>query len=158
MADERCDLFEYSVLHILRRHLDRYFLRIPPPATQYHSLTALADECSTLLSGLANAGHGEEDLARKAFEKGTLELADAQLSLTYHSRADCSLKDMSKALDKLALVSPKLKRRLLRAGAAAVGHDEQVTIEEGELLRAIADALDCPMPPLLAGQALTESS
>jgi hypothetical protein len=29
-----------------------------------------------------------------------------------------------------------------------------VTQDEGELMRAIADALGCPMPPLLPGQAL----
>jgi hypothetical protein len=29
-----------------------------------------------------------------------------------------------------------------------------VTPDEGELMRAIADALGCPMPPLLPGQAL----
>jgi len=35
-----------------------------------------------------------------------------------------------------------------------VSHDDQVTLREGELLRAIADALDCPMPPFLPGQTL----
>jgi hypothetical protein len=155
MADERCDLFEYAVLHLLRRHLDRYFLKTPPPTTQYHSLSSLASECSTLLSGLAIAGQGEEELARRAFEKGSEELADVGSGLTFHTRAECDLKSMSKALDKLALVSPTLKRQILRASAATVSHDQRVTIEEGELLRAIADALDCPMPPFLAGQDLT---
>jgi len=49
-------------------------------------------------------------------------------------------------------VTPLLKRRLLRACGVCVSHDDQVTLREGELLRAIADALDCPMPPFLAGQ------
>ena len=30
--------------------------------------------------------------------------------------------------------------------------EHDVTIEEAELLRAIADSLDCPLPPLLASQ------
>ena len=31
--------------------------------------------------------------------------------------------------------------------AAAIAHDGKMTIDEGELLQAVADALDCPMPP-----------
>jgi len=33
--------------------------------------------------------------------------------------------------------------------------DHEVTLEEAELFRAIADTLGCPVPPLLPGQALT---
>jgi hypothetical protein len=40
----------------------------------------------------------------------------------------------------------------LQACAECIGADEQVTIEEGELLRVISDALDCPMPPILDGR------
>jgi hypothetical protein len=35
------------------------------------------------------------------------------------------------------------------ACAACIGADGRVTVEEGELLRAISDSLGCPMPPLL---------
>jgi hypothetical protein len=48
---------------------------------------------------------------------------------------------------------PPLKRQILSACAACIGADGRVTVEEGELLRAVADALGCPVPPLqsLAG-------
>jgi Zn-dependent protease with chaperone function len=155
MADQKCDLFEYAVLHILRRHLDRYFKKIPPPTVQYSSLTSLSAECSVLLSGLAHTGHEKEEAAKEAFEKAQEELEDGRVAVKFRVSADCELTDMSQALDKLALASPAIKRQILRASAAAVSHDEKVTVQEGELLRAIADALDCPMPPLLAGQELT---
>jgi hypothetical protein len=58
-------------------------------------------------------------------------------------------------LRQLARTGPKLKRELVRAAAATVAHDRRVTLDEGELLRAIADALDCPMPPLLPGKRLS---
>ena len=41
------------------------------------------------------------------------------------------------------------KQRLLLACAHTVSHDNQIRPEEGELLRAVSDALGCPMPPLL---------
>ena len=53
------------------------------------------------------------------------------------------------ALRTLDLASKPLKKQILLACAATVGADGRVTVEEGELLRAISDSLDCPMPPLL---------
>jgi hypothetical protein len=154
MADEQCDLFEYAVLHILRRHLDRYFSKETVPQIKYDSLESLSEECSVLLSGLAHAGHDEEEMAQKAFEKAQEELKESRVTLSMKPRVDCKLTEMSKALDKLALSAPMLKRQVLRASAAAVSHDNKVTVRESELLRAIADALDCPLPPFLAGQDL----
>ena len=53
------------------------------------------------------------------------------------------------ALRTLDLASRPLKKQILLACAAVVGADGRVTVEEGELLRAISDSIDCPMPPLL---------
>ena len=39
--------------------------------------------------------------------------------------------------------------RWLDACAGCIAADGRATVEEGELLRAVADSLDCPMPPLL---------
>jgi uncharacterized tellurite resistance protein B-like protein len=42
------------------------------------------------------------------------------------------------------------KAKLVKACAACVLADKKIEPIEAELLRAIADTLDCPMPPLLA--------
>ena len=65
-------------------------------------------------------------------------------------RNQCHLATVDAALNDLAAASPGVKRRVLEGCAAAISADGQVTVAEGELLRAIADSLDCPMPPLLA--------
>ena len=56
-------------------------------------------------------------------------------------------------MNELDAAAPPLKRQILNACAACIGADGRVTLEEGELLRAVADALGCPVPPLqsLAG-------
>jgi len=41
---------------------------------------------------------------------------------------------------------------VLQACVTSVVHDGQVVIEEAELLRAIADALACPIPPFLTSE------
>jgi hypothetical protein len=48
---------------------------------------------------------------------------------------------------------PGVKRRVVVACASCILADDQVTVREVEVLRAICDRLDCPMPPLLVGEA-----
>ena len=54
------------------------------------------------------------------------------------------------AVDTLSEIVPPMKKRLLEACAVCIGADHEVTVEEAEMLRAIADGLGCPMPPVLA--------
>jgi hypothetical protein len=63
---------------------------------------------------------------------------------------ECSLPKFDAALAKLGDSSPRVKREIITAVAACITADGQVTLEEGELLRAIAAVLACPMPPLQA--------
>ena len=65
---------------------------------------------------------------------------------------DCNLGLLDDALEKLDAASPQVSRMIVRAVAACVAADGTVTLEEGETLRAIAESLDCPAPPLLPGQ------
>ncbi|MCZ6878195.1 MAG: M48 family metalloprotease [Acidobacteria bacterium] len=157
-ADQKIDLFEYTLHHILRRHLDSYFRETKPPASKYHSLAPLSNEIALLLSSLAHVGHDTEEQARQAFAQGVEELEKSRLKLSLQKEEECGFEALSRALDRLTLVTPLLKRRLLRACGACVSHDYQVKVQEGELLRAIADSLDCPMPPFLAGQTLERSA
>ena len=153
-ADQEIDLFEYTLTHILKRHLDPHFGKLSPPVIKYHSLGPLGKELSLLLSYLAHLGHEKQDEAEAAFKGATQLLKESQAELTFHREQECDLTSHGTSLDRLTLVSPPLKRMLLQASAACVSHDNQVTVQEGELLRAISDALDCPMPPLIAGQML----
>ena len=53
------------------------------------------------------------------------------------------------ALQRFALAAPGVKKTFLDACAQCVLHDEHVTPEEAELVRAVAYALDIPLPPFL---------
>jgi len=44
---------------------------------------------------------------------------------------------------------PKLKQSIVDAAAHTVMVDQDVTLKEAELLRAIVITLDCPIPPFL---------
>jgi hypothetical protein len=151
-ADRQIDLFEYALTHVLKRHLEPAFAKRPRPSVQFYALGALRNECAIVLSAVAHAGHRQAEGAKLAFDAGRRELPGLDLELL--ARDQSGLAPVRDALVKLERVSPKLKRELMRAFIASVAHDGTVTVGEGELLRALADALGLPMPPFLPGQAI----
>ena len=103
--------------------------------------------CEALLSTLAHQGHANESDARASFNQAKDEVQLPDLQLRDADR--CTLTVLDIALANLAQVTPLEKRTLLQGCAACVMADQQVTVEEKELLRAISDGLGCPMPPIL---------
>ncbi len=154
-ADGRISLFEYALHRMLLRHLDPLFGRRRETTVQYYSLAKLGEEVSCLLAMLARAGSRSEEQARAAFAAGAEELRRGLAGkgvpepLEPPSPESCGLDELDHALAGLALVAPRLKERLLRAAAATAVHDRRIAAAEGELLRAVADTLDCPVPPFL---------
>jgi hypothetical protein len=67
-------------------------------------------------------------------------------------REECSLAEFDAALQTLRRSAPTVKRRIVGACAACIQADQQVTVREAELLRAVCDTLDCPLPPLVVGE------
>jgi uncharacterized tellurite resistance protein B-like protein len=98
---------------------------------------------------VAYAGNTDE-LAADAFAAGAAELPE--VLLTQKLRDDCGLGVLRDALAALTRVVAKQRGRLIHACATAICANGHVSLQEGELLRGISDLLDCPMPPLLAGQ------
>jgi hypothetical protein len=153
-ADEKIELFEWSLQRVLRAHLRAAFDRPGPTRARHKSLEPVKDRCELLLSTLAWVGHGDEARARAGFAAGAKKLKVAGLSIQPSDR--CGLEALDKALDALAAVAPQAKRRLVAACAACVEADQQVTASEAELVRALAASLGAPMPPLLPGQTLAK--
>jgi Zn-dependent protease with chaperone function len=153
-ADAKLSLFEFTLQRILLRHLEPHFRPARPPVVAYGSLRAVSRQTSLLLSILAHAGQAQPERAAQAFASGAQHLADTRATPSLLPFDQCGLADLDRALTTLVQASPAMKRRLIEACAATIAFDKRVTIQEGELLRAISDALDCPMPPFLPGQAV----
>jgi Zn-dependent protease with chaperone function len=154
-ADETINLLEFTLQRVLLVHLDRHFYRQKPPLIQYYALGGVMPETTCLLSALAHAGAPTErpdaQEVHRAFERGIAVLGTPDRRLALLPRGDCTLESVSGALDKLAQSAPAIKRRALHAAVTVVAADGQVTVAEAELLRAIAESLDCPLPPMAAG-------
>ena len=150
-ADQRIDIFEWSLRRIVFHHLDPQFERTPAPRVAYYALKRLNPQCEVLLSALAYVGNTNEAAARGAFDAGAVELDLPGVQLV--PLKQCNLDSLGRALDELRKIAPRLKRQVLNASAACISADRKITVHEAELLRAVSSTLDCPMPPLLAGPA-----
>jgi hypothetical protein len=151
-ADRRIDLFEYALKRLLASHLAPRFQPRPPRAAHYYKLDRLGAEASILLSALVHSGHADAAGAATAFARAAAELPAGITGLALAPRNACGMSEIDRALAELDRTTPQLKRHLVRAATAAVAFDGRVTLAEGELLRAVADALGVPVPPFLPGQ------
>ena len=151
-ADRRLSLFEWALHRVLLRHLDPWFApkQAAPRATTY-ALRQLGAPLSLLLSTLAHAGSEDAAAVATAFDTGVAALGEqAPPNLALLPRAECTFGKLDGALASLAVVAPARLRDVVTACAATVACDDVVSGAEGELLRAVADSLGCPLPPLVA--------
>ena len=153
-SDGEIDLFEYVLQKIVLRHLEPYFLQARKPTIQYYALKPLAPDCAVLLSALAYLGQDEPDKIQFAFQQGAQVLSyAAQVEHQLLPEAECELAQVDTALNRLSQAVPQIKKNVLNACAQTVAADGVIQEMEAELLRAIADTLDCPMPPFIPAQA-----
>ena len=148
-SDGRIEVFEFVLQKIVRRHLALQSGMTRPASIQYHTLKPLIGDCSVVLSALANAGTSNAAEVAKAFQTGAPHLQAKADELQLLPRHESGLEQLDTALDRLALGVPQVKKNLLEACVHVVGADGLIQEREAELLRAISDALDCPIPPFV---------
>lgn len=145
-ADEMIDLFEYSLTHSLSRNLGAWYDKPAIRRTQVYSARAVETEISCVLSVLARFGHTEEEQAKQAFDSAGRLLDSLKCEVRFLPDNDCSLAEFSRALDKLAVTSIKIRKWIIAACVQSLAFDGKVTEEESEIFRSISYALDCPVP------------
>jgi Zn-dependent protease with chaperone function len=152
-SDGKIELFEFVLQKIILHHLAPQFGQAPRVTVQYYSLKPLVPDCAVLLSALANVSSGDAGEIQKAFEVGAPYLrAPDGGDLVLLPGEQCGVDQIDAALNRMAQSSPLIKKNLLEACIHTVGADGVIVESEAELLRAIADTLDCPMPPFVPAE------
>src|SRR5271154_624238 len=149
-SDGKIELFEFVLQKIVLRNLDSQFNGPQKSVVQFYSIKPLVPDCAVVLSTLANASSDNAAEISKAFEAGAPYLRapnDADLNLL--PKENCGANEIDAALNRLAQAVPIIKKNLIEACAHVVGADGVIVESEAELLRAISDTLDCPMPPFM---------
>jgi Zn-dependent protease with chaperone function len=145
--DAKIDLLEWSLQKILFVHLDGHFFKLPHPMTRYNNVRDLRQEVRVILSVMAYAGQQKQDDIEAAFHAAAEALEFGELQL--REKSSINVADLDMATQKLELLNPLAKQKLLQACAVSVMHDQKISGVETELLRAIASVLGCPMPPII---------
>ena len=146
-ADNRIDLFEWSLQKIIFHHLDPQFGRPDKKGAKFGSLGDVRQYIDVLMSMLVYACVKDKDSADAALAAAGQELGLTNVALL--PREQINLESLGVAVDQLALLKPLLKPRLLKACLAVITQDQEYSPDEVELMRAIGDVLDCPVPPYL---------
>lgn len=143
-SDGRVSLSEGVVLGFLRKHLKPEGARAGKAS--FRNYGAVAMELRQLVSVMTVMGAGDQ-AERKALYTRTL----ASFFSTGETGSDMPkprTSDLYRSLKKLSRLSPLLKPAIIDACGDCVIHDGAVSVREYELMRLIADQLDCPLPPL----------
>jgi Zn-dependent protease with chaperone function len=149
-SDCKTDLFEYMLQKMVMRHLETRFFPTGRSVTQFYDLRPLAHDAGVLLSATAYAGHADPAQAQAAFAQGAEILSRiARIEIPWLPPDQCELSHLDPALERFSQAVPQIKKNILNACAQTVVADGVIQPREAELLRAVADALDCPVPPFL---------
>jgi len=146
--NSHADLFAYVLQKIVLRRLDPHFNPPKNQVPQYYAVKPLLPDCAVLLSAVACAGQTEPADIANAFNLGAKQLDDPDHALQLDTTA-YDLDKIDASLNRLNQAAPQIKKAILTACAETVAADGVIQENEAELLRAIADTLDCPIPPFL---------
>lgn len=150
VADRVVDLFEFFLFHHLIVHLDRCFKTARTVQNKYTNLEGLKTEIAHVISVLACVGQRKESDQKMVFVASMKSLFEDAKDTSDLFVPKWDHKALSRSLAKLAAATPTIKKKVLSAAVLAISHDKVLTVQEVELFRAMAESMDCPVPPLVA--------
>jgi Zn-dependent protease with chaperone function len=147
-ADAKVSTFEFVLQKLLTHHLE--LAQNPTRTPAFFSFNPLAGDIAVLLSVLAWAGAGDIPSVTRAYAAGSAQLKSIEPALLSAGVTKPDFATLDQSLERLAQASLPIKKRVLLAAGHVIGNDGTITVEEGELYRALAAAIGCPLPPLTA--------
>ncbi len=153
-ADDEISLFEFCLEKLLFHRLEPTIQQGGSRAAQFYSVTPLREDITVLISRLAYIGHDTVDGAQRAFRSGmaNLDAGEWTRQATLLAESHCTFTELERALERIGNSSNGVKKRIVKAIAHTVLADDDVSVEEAEILRAICEVIDVPLPPFLPGQ------
>jgi Zn-dependent protease with chaperone function len=146
-ADGRVTLHEFLLFTVLKRRAGRDAHR--PAPVRFATLEPLAAEVGLVMSLLASVRL--PDGPERAYNAGVLLLSGIDPPRVPIEAIE--LDAVSRALDRLNLLAPLVKPRVIKACTAVAFIDGQTHWKAASCLRTICAALDAPLPPQLLGDA-----
>ncbi len=139
-------LSEWALSYYLHHHMSAS----AKGSTGKKSIPRLSREIEYLLSVLAYSDAQRHQSAEAAFSEGVGFLGKkVERGLALQAKQALSIKKLERAIENLNQLKPLQKPLVLKALVAVIHADNELSPVEVELIRCIADAIDCPLPPLI---------
>ncbi len=140
LLDRRLSIFEFALLMLLRKQLQR---RV---GGRQLTLTRCLPAVAVVVAALLRTGGLEGEKLERSYQRLMRTVSPVSPALPPPDLT--RLSQLAGSLQRLAGLSPPDKKQLLELAATAVLADAEIRLEEYELLRVAAAMLDCPMPLL----------
>lgn len=146
--DGQVDLFEWCMHTTLEKHLGERFEADTDRSVGRKRLRSCLPDASLVIATVGRIGAEDAESGIRSWKDGmaTLGVRDG---VPMPDASQCTLRTMRSALQRLGRIRFEDRKRLLQACEVVIDHDGTTTVEEAQLLRVIADSLDCPMPPIV---------
>ncbi len=145
-TDGRLNFFEFAIGLIIAVRLNGQAQK-PGGRYGFKSIEPLMDDAAALISKLATEGNSDPAQAQKAFAAAMGQIPGNRAETPPMS--DPSFSTVEIAISRLAAATPGVKKTILDVCAHCVLFDRTVSMAEAEMLRAVAYALELPLPPFL---------
>ena len=142
-SDNSVDLREWALAKCLERHVERRLTQ--PTGKASARLKDRATEVRIVLATVAALEHSG-DAATAAFNRAYAGMGMQAPAMPAPSER--TLDALNSAVARLTELTNTDRQRLLVLAARAAAHDDRVSETEHLVLRAVADALDVPLPAL----------
>ena len=147
-TDGRLNFFEFAIGLIVAVRLDEQTKK-PGGRYGFKSIEPLMNDAAAVISKLAMEGQNDPAQAQKAFAAAMGQIPGNANRSETPPMADPSFLTVEVAISRLAAATPGVKKTILDACAHCILFDRTVTTEEAEMLRAVAYALELPLPPFV---------
>lgn len=144
-ADGDVSTFELALQKTLMRRLAKRSPATASPTIKHGSMRTLGAPAALILGTLARAAAKDEGEAEAAFARGKERLAQ-DVAVILPPAESCNRAALDAALAEFEMAAQAPKKRILLACADVAAADGRLSTSEVELVRAIADTLDCPLP------------
>lgn len=146
-ADQRYTLNEFVILTILKQHLAPNAGRAD--VVKYHSFKPLLEDVRMLLSMMVLCSGQTAQRKQAAWQRAIRIFTHADISMYETSVRPLQI---SQALEKIRETPMLLRKNFIDVCADLIMDDGIIMPAEAELLRAICESIDCPMPLLAASR------
>lgn len=119
-------------------------------SAQFHSFSGVRRDIENILSAVAQVGAQSSEGIQRAFARGKNALPSVVAAkIEFRDASQWNYEQLGASMARVARSSMAIKQSVIEAAAHCVMADGEVRVGETELLRAICDLMDSPLPPIV---------